>query len=188
MASRPRGPVPAGIYHVHTRTAGPVELFRDDVDRTVFCKHLVRRLKRSNWTCLAFCLMRTHYHLVLEVPDESLQAGMKCLNGHYAQEFNARHGRSGHLFGNRYRCRMVMTDAGLARCFRYVARNPVAAGVCRAPEGWYWSSYCDTVGLANEFPWVDSSRIRELFSDDPRRAMSAIRLYVEDAAVWDKAA
>jgi putative transposase len=185
MAAHPRGPLPAGIYHVGTRTAGPIELFKDDVDRTAFCNLLSRRLLRSKWTCLAFCLMSTHYHVLLDVPDDSLQAGMRCLNGHYAYTFNRRHARHGHLFGNRYFARPVLSDASLRRRFRYLALNPVRTGVCSTPGEWTWSSYRDTVTGVATYPFVDPARVIEVFGRDRIEAAELMREYVEYAPETD---
>jgi len=49
MARRPRGTVYPGIYHVTRRSAGPIEMFRDDVDRTDFCKRLEQTIVRFEW-------------------------------------------------------------------------------------------------------------------------------------------
>ena len=157
MPRMERGHVPAGIYHVNTRGAGPAPIFLDDEDRTMFCVQLVRTIVRMEWVCRAFCFMTTHYHLLLDVPTDTLSDGMQRLNGLYARAFNARHGRSGHLFGERYHDTPVETEEHLLQAVRYIVRNPVEAGLCRAPLDWYWSSYRDAIGAADEFPFVDSS-------------------------------
>jgi putative transposase len=87
-----------------------VPMFLDDDDRTHFCALFIRVLRRAGWACRAFCFMTTHYHLLLDVPAETLQAGMHRLNGLYAQGFNVRHDRSGHLFGDRYGHEPVESD------------------------------------------------------------------------------
>lgn len=101
VARQARGDLPEGTYHVTIRSAGPIPMFVDDADRNRFCRLLTARIRRNEWTCHAFCLMTTHYHLLLGVRANSLQPGMHRLNGQYAQGFNARHGRSGHLHGDR---------------------------------------------------------------------------------------
>jgi putative transposase len=172
MARRKRGDIPAGIYHVNTRGAGPAPIFRDDDDRTMFCSQLVRTIVGMGWICRAFCFMTTHYHLLVDVPAETLQPGMRRLNGNYARAFNLRHGRSGHLFGERYYDAYVETDQHMLAILRYFARNPVEAGMCATPSDWYWGSYRGCLGLADDFPFVDSSMFRDYFhsdADDMRR-------------------
>jgi REP element-mobilizing transposase RayT len=175
-----RGDLPAGIYHVTTRGAGPIPIFDDDEDRTWFCMQLTRSIAKLNWICHAFCLMTTHYHLLLEVPANSLQVGMRALNGGYAKRFNVRHGRNGHLFGRRYYCGEVESDGHLLQLLRYISRNPVRAGLASSPADWYWSSYRGCSGLDTEFPFVDSTRLRECFGADERRARELLRVFVEE--------
>ena len=90
-----RGPIAPGIYHVNRRSAGPIAMYRDDFDRTDFCKRLSRTIRKYGWKCHAFVLMTTHYHLLVEVDQDALQPGMHMLNSQYAQVFNRRWAREG---------------------------------------------------------------------------------------------
>lgn len=184
MPRQPRGPVPAGIYHVTMRSAGPIPLFRDDFDRTRMCNILARVIKKYEWCLHAFCLMDTHYHLLAETDfDDSLQPGMQALNGPYAQGFNARHGRWGHLRGDRYASKPVESIGHFLSVFRYIARNAPEAGMCEQPSDWLWSSYADTVGLLPRprFTFVDSSRLRDYFAARPGEVCEEMRRFVGDA-------
>jgi len=178
MPRQPRGPLEAGVYHVTTKSAGPIPLFADDTDRNDFCSRLSESVKRRRLTCIAFCLMTTHYHLIVEVAEDALQDAMKWLNGTYAQRFNRRHGRWGHLNGARYFCKLIESDLHMLRAFRYVALNPVAAGLCKRPQDWPWSSYGGTAGYARPFRFVDDRRIRDYF-EKGRSGLKALRNYVE---------
>jgi len=154
-------------------------MFRDNLDRADFCRRLARTIRRFDWTCHAFCLMPTHYHLLLDVPANHLQAGMHRLNGQYAQNFNRQHRRSGHLHGDRYHAEPVLTDGHMLYASRYIARNPVEAGMCASPADWLWSSYRGTAGLDGQFAFVDDSRIREYFGGDTEDALRLLRNFVE---------
>jgi putative transposase len=175
-----RGAVPAGIYHVNTKGAGPMDIFRDDEDRTMFCAQLIRTIVRMDWVCRAFCFMSTHYHLLLDVPAETLQPGMQRLNGFYARAFNLRHGRNGHLFGERYYDVMVESDEHFLQVVRYIALNPVEARLCAKPSDRYWGSYSDCVGLGNEFPFVDPSMFRDQLRTSHDDGLEEIRRFVGD--------
>ena len=181
MARRARGDVPAGTYHVTLRSAGPIPMFVDDYDRTLFCVLLARAIKAQNWICRAFCLMTTHYHLLLEVEHNALQPGMSRLNGPYAQRFNARHRRSGHLRGDRYHAVPVKSDGHMVHLVRYLARNPVEAGLCKAPSDWPWSSYRGSAELDRGFDFVDSSLLRAYFGHDRDDATQLLRSFVGDS-------
>jgi putative transposase len=155
-------------------------MFVDDDDRTDFCNRLARTIRKQAWHLRAFCLMTTHYHLLLEVEENRLQSGMQWLNGTYAQQFNRRHGRSGHLNGSRYSSTPVESERHLLRCFRYIALNPVVAGLCERPQDWLWSSYRGTATYAPGFPFVEDKPIRELFGSGPK-ALEMLRAFVEEA-------
>jgi REP element-mobilizing transposase RayT len=179
MARQARGDVPDGTYHVTTRTAGPVALFLDDTDRVDFCRRLAKTIRRFTWTCRAFCLMPTHYHLLIDVPANNLQVGMHRLNGQYAQNFNRQHIRSGHLHGDRYHAEPVLTDGHMLHAFRYIVRNPVEAGLCSSPGDWLWSSYRGTAGLDGAYAFVDDAPIREYFGGESDEALRLLRNFVE---------
>ena len=73
-----------------------------------------------NWRCHANCLMTNHYHLVVETPEANLSKGMRQLNGVYAQRFNRRHNRVGHVFQGRPSVILVDKDSYLMELARYV--------------------------------------------------------------------
>ena len=155
-------------------------MFIDDFDRTMFCNLLAGAVRKLQWVCHAFVLMTTHFHLLLEVEDDVLQPGMQSLNGPYAQRFNARHGRWGHLRGDRYSARPVESEGHMLHAWRYIARNPVEAGLCKLPSDWVWGSYRGCTGLEKEFPFVDSSKIRGCFSSDRDTACRLLREFCGD--------
>jgi putative transposase len=94
----------------------------------------------------AYCLMRNHFHLVLETPQPNLVFGMKWLLGVYTKRFNIRHKLCGHLFAGRYKA-LVVEGSGngyLRTVGDYVHLNPVRAGMLPAEaalESFQWSSY-----------------------------------------------
>jgi REP element-mobilizing transposase RayT len=83
--------------------------------------------------------MTTHYHLLVETTQDELSRGMQQLNGRYAQSFNARHDRRGHLFEGRFKAYSVEGDRYLQEASRYILDNPVRAGLCERCDQWPWS-------------------------------------------------
>jgi putative transposase len=135
-----RSDLPDGVFHVTARGVAGTAVFRDDEDRRLFLGLLGRTVDRHDWTCYAFCLMGTHYHLVVRATRKDVSAGIQWLNGTYAQSFNRRHERWGHLFGARFGSWVVERDERFAATCRYVLENPVRAGLCARPEDWPWSA------------------------------------------------
>jgi REP element-mobilizing transposase RayT len=156
-------------------------MFRDDFDRTDFCNLLARTISRFEWICHSFVLMTTHYHLLLEVQDDALQPGMHALNGPYAQEFNRRWGRTGHLRGSPYSAKRIRDPMQFLGCVRYIARNPVEAGLCQRPGDWIWGSYRRCAGYDDVgFSFVTDEVVLATLHDDRTKAIRLLRLLVED--------
>jgi putative transposase len=146
--ARPLRPEAAGrIFHVTARSTWGRELFVTDADRQDFLKLLERVVGRYRWHCLAWCLMGTHYHLIVRTPKPNLGRGMRDLNGTYARRFNERHGRFGSVFAERYADRVIRSEEHFAKALQYVALNPVWARLASRPEHWRWSSHAALAGL-----------------------------------------
>jgi putative transposase len=126
--------VPGGVYHVTARGTGPIEIYRDDVDRRCFMHWLATVERRFAWIRRALCLMGTHYHLLVETREPNLSAGMHQLNGLYARLFNTRHSRVGALFQSRFHATLVESQEHVDAAVHYIAANPVRAGSAPAPR------------------------------------------------------
>jgi len=141
MARRLRSDLPDGFFHVTARGVDGTAIVRDDEDRHGFLELLADAAGHYRWRCHAFCLMDNHYHVVLEATQEDLSNGMHRMNGVHAQRFNLRHGRRGHLFGDRFASWVIATEDHLFAACRYVLENPVRAGLCERPQDWPWGAY-----------------------------------------------
>jgi putative transposase len=139
MARANRVQPAGGYFHVVARAVPGQPLFRDDVDRRVFLEPMNRVTRRRGWQLWAYCLMTTHYHVVVATPEADLSRGMQYVNGVYALRFNRRWDRFGHLFAERFASRLIESEEYLYEACRYVFDNPVRAGLCDAPAKWPWS-------------------------------------------------
>jgi putative transposase len=126
---------------VYARGNDRRRIFGGDRDRREYLRLLGRIVERHAWLCLAYCLMDNHVHLLLETPEPNLDVGMRRFHGTYAQEFNERHGRSGHLFQGRYGAVRLKYPGQVPTAAAYIAANPVEAGLCADPADWPWSSH-----------------------------------------------
>jgi len=181
MPRAPRSFHGPGFFHITTRGDRREEVFFDERDYARFVEILDDVVRRYRWRCFAYCLMPNHYHLLIEVRDESLSDGMRLLNGKYAQWFNRRHGFVGHVFQERYYAGNVETDYHLLETTRYIVVNPVRAGLCRAAGDWRWSSYRACVGKTPrpEFLVVDWLLVQ--FRPNLKLARAAYETFVREA-------
>ena len=108
---RPLRPeAPGRTFHLTSRAVFGRELFLDDTDRRDFMRLLARTTRRYGWQLMGWCLMGTHYHLLVRTPIANLGVGMRDLNGSYARRFNERHGRYGSVFAERYADRVIRSQ------------------------------------------------------------------------------
>ena len=157
-------------------------IYRDDVDRRHFLTLLDDVVARHDWACHAFVLMSTHYHLVVRIVEPDLALGMQRLNSCYAQHFNRRHGETGHRFERRYHSALVETDAHAIELVRYLALNPVRAGVCQDPGAWPWSSYTALIRGSTIPGCLAKEWLLTYFGRDRARAFRRLQSFVRDVS------
>lgn len=147
--SRPLRILAAGaLYHVVARGNAKMTIYDDDVDRSRFLTILETVVERYRIECHAYCLMSNHYHAVIGTPEPNLSLAMQYLNGVYAQWWNGRHARVGHVLQGRFKAQLIQREGYFLEACRYVVLNPVRAGLLTKVEDWAWSSYTATAGLS----------------------------------------
>jgi REP element-mobilizing transposase RayT len=134
------------MYHVMSRGDQRDDIFLSDVDRHDFIKTLAEACDKTGWQVHAFCLMRNHYHLVLETPNANLVAGMAWLQGSYTIRLNNRHKLTGHVVSGRYKAQLVEGSGNgyLGTACDYVHLNPVRASLLAPTDrllAYPWSSF-----------------------------------------------
>jgi REP-associated tyrosine transposase len=180
MARALRSLEPGGIYHVILRGVNGETIFVTTADRLHFLTLLGRAVGRYGWSCQSYCLLGNHLHLLVQTPEPNLSRGMHWLNGAYAQSFNRKHQRYGHLLADRFTAVAVLTDGHLLKVTRYIAMNPVEAGLCPRPQDWEWSSYGATIGCRPPVSFLDREALLERFGRTPAVAIRALRAFVEE--------
>jgi REP element-mobilizing transposase RayT len=83
--------------------------------------------------------MTNHFHLLVETSLDDLSTGMHRLQGPYAQRFNMKYGRVGHLFQERFHTWVIRDERHFARTLEYISNNPVVAGLCETAADWQWT-------------------------------------------------
>ena len=141
MARALRDDYPGALHHVFLRGVDRMPIVRDSLDYQRFVEFLEGAAARTGIECHGWTVMPNHYHLIVGSPDGTLSRGMHWLNSQHARLFNQRHNRVGHLFQGRFGSRVITSDADLLGIVRYLALNPVRAGLVEDPTDWKWSSY-----------------------------------------------
>ena len=139
---------------MYSRGDDRIPIFRRALDYRHFLEILATGLDRFTVECLTYCLLPNHFHLLVIPNPHSVSRLMHQVNGTYAQWFNRRHGRVGHLTQGRFGARIIDENEYLLTALRYIAMNPVAAGLVKRPENWPWSSYRAIAGLGEAAPFL----------------------------------
>ena len=171
---------PGCFWHITSRGNAKGDIVLGDSDRDLFLTLLGNAVTRYHWILYAYALMTNHYHLVLETTQPTLSSGMHWLNAAYAQAFNRRHGRVGHLFQGRFKAFLVDKENYFLEVVRYVVLNPVRAGMVRTPEECRWTSYPATVGDAAAPDWLPLDRVLISFGGDTPLGRSRFRHFVAE--------
>lgn len=121
------------------------DIFQRQEDADLFTRTLGEMCVRNGAVVHAWCLMRNHYHLLLETPQGNLSDAMKWFQGTFTQRYNARHKLWGHLFHGRYKAKLIDdTDLSYFRTVsEYIHLNPADAGLVKPGKlsDYPWSSY-----------------------------------------------
>ncbi len=130
-------------------------------------------------TCdvISWVIMPNHAHILLKAYDgSSLSDIMKRIKGVSARRINEALDRKGKVWQSDYFDRHIRDAKHFSNALRYIENNPVKAGLCRAPEDWYYSSAHRNADTRNADPRNADTPVRFLnpeesllnVSDDPQ--------------------
>jgi putative transposase len=136
------------VYHVLNRANARVRIFKKSKDYEAFEGVLGEAVARVRMRLLAYCVMPSHWHLVLwPRADGDLSRFVGWLTLTHTQRWHANRESvgSGHVYQGRFKSFLVEEDEHFLTVCRYVEGNPLRAGMCGRVEQWRWSSYWRTV-------------------------------------------
>ena len=165
MARSVRIQAPELIRHVISRGNARQTVFLDDRDYRQFIHLLGDVVTECKIECWNYCVMPNHYHATLQPTLPNLSEAVRRLNSAYAQWWNKRHDRVGHVFQGRFKDQIVDREEYLLTLTRYVVMNPVRARLVQTPDAWRWSSYRATIGMCHPPPFLATTRTLSLFGN-----------------------
>jgi len=165
MARKPRIHYSGALYHVMLRGNAKQTIFTEAVEYQQFEKILAQGLEVHQVKLHAYCWMKNHVHLALQVTETPLSKLMQSLSQRYTVWFNHRHERVGHLFQGRYKDILVDSDQYLLELIRYIHLNPVRANLVADPANYSYSSHRAYSGLVAAPPWLTLDWGQSQFED-----------------------
>ena len=186
MPRPPRAQVAGGLYHVTAHSNLGRLVFQDNTERMQFLDVLDDRVARCSWSVRAYCLLSTHYHLLVATAQPDLSDGMQYLNGRFAQWANWHRSERSHVFEGRFKSVLVETVSHAMEVHRYIALNPVRAGLVRDPTEWAWSSVRATLGLESAPALLDVQAVLDEFGATKATARRRLRAFLRDGLAADR--
>jgi REP element-mobilizing transposase RayT len=156
------------------------DIFADKEDRLIFIELLKEARGMWNLQVASYCLLRNHYHLLLQTPDGNLSRSMRHLGGIYTQCYNRKHKADGPLFRGRYKAILVDSDSYLLGLVRYIHRNPLRAGITEKLEGYVWSSHRGYLRKDAQWDWLHKEFVLSVLEPDKNKRKKAYKKFMTE--------
>ena len=180
MSRKAREKSSKSMYHVICRSISEVNLFEYDDDKDYYLQLLKKYSDKKHCSIYAYCIMSNHVHLFINPKGFDISSFMLSLNTSYAQYFNKKHQRHGHLFQGRFLSKIVKNDIYLLTLSAYIHNNAKDIPGYDGKEEYYkYSSYGIYLGtIKDNLNLVDTGFILNMFSENPGLAATKFRSFV----------
>jgi len=157
--------LPAQFYHVYSQGNNHEIIFKERTDYLNFLNSVRKKiLPKGDIVC--YCLMPNHYHFLLyttiqgcksiqlgNIISQEISNAFRLLNSGYANKFNKKYNRSGSLFRQKTKFKLLNNNSQQVDypfiCFNYIHQNPLKAGLVKKMEDWEFSSFRDYLKTRN---------------------------------------
>lgn len=165
-------------YHIIVRSIARTPLYFEDKDKDYFLNLIKEYQKEFGFRVYGYCLMTTHGHLIISANGADISKIMKSINQSYAQYFNRKYDRHGHVFWDRFKSLIVKDDRQLITLSAYVHNNPKDMKKYKqCVERYKYSSLGFYLGIRGDsFGILDKDFVMDLFSEDTDKAR---KLYLQ---------
>lgn len=160
-------------FHIYNRGVNRRIIYKDKEDYQFFEQLFARHLGakpvgdakgreylwfRPQVDLLAYCLMPTHFHLLMYQKDDDIAISklLQSICTAYTMYFNKKYKRRGPLYENNFRASHITSDSYLLHISRYIHLNP------KNYMSWPYSSYDDYVNIPSK-DWLKVEPLLELF-------------------------
>jgi putative transposase len=154
MARLPRLVVANHLHYLIAQAHHQQVLFVDETDYQRFLSALADAARQYRVALHAYVLLPDRVH-VLATPSDTLGLSkmMQAVGRIYVPYFNARHQRTGSLWGGRFRATVLDAVSYFNDCAHLIEYLPVQSGVSQDMAAYPWSSYPHHAGLQRQ-PWL----------------------------------
>ena len=137
-------------YHLFNRGSNKCDIFLDQEDYFFYLKKIKIYKEKYEIEFVNYSLSGNHYHYtVKQLSDISVSKFMHILHTSYVYYFNRKYARSGPLFQDRYKQRIISKMEYLTWLSAYINGNNEIHKNVKKSENWQYSSYLDYAGRRN---------------------------------------
>jgi REP element-mobilizing transposase RayT len=170
------------LHHIILRGIEKRRIFGDDLDRENLVSRMGQLALETKTKIYAWSLLTNHAHLLIRTGPEGLPQYMRRLLTGYAQEYNRRHKRYGHLFQNRYKSIVCEEDVYFQELVRYIHLNPLRAALVQnlvQLDRYPWSGHGVLMGKV-KYSWQDADYVLSWFGKKVGQARRTYHRYVSE--------
>ncbi|MFH2103562.1 MAG: transposase [Chloroflexota bacterium] len=190
---------PGQYYHLYNRGNNRQAIAFEAANYLYFLRG-VKKYLRPAAEIVAYCLMPTHYHILVRVKTQTSEVqtsevlktsevsrqvsrAMQKFLISYTKAINKRFERVGALFQGQFQAKPIQNYGHLLNLCVYIHANPVKDGLVDAPEDWIYSNYLEWMGERNG-TLVDREFIAEHFNS-PAEYRALVMDYVKTRSLPD---
>ena len=142
MPRKPRYLSNKKYFHVMTQGVNKSYILDNEIDIKHYIKTMYKIKSKYSLDIIAYCIMNNHTHMLINTEKvEVLSQFMQRINTIYAQYYNYKYKRVGHLFRDRFKTQEIYDENQLLNCIKYIFNNPVKAGMCSHASEYPYSNY-----------------------------------------------
>jgi REP element-mobilizing transposase RayT len=181
MPRQSRIDTPGALHHIMARGIEGGKIYRNNYDREHFLERLEKILKETKTSCYAWALIPNHFHLLLRTGPIPITTVMRRLLTGYAQWYNHRYQRQGHVFQNRYKSILCQEEKYFLELIRYIHLNPIRAKIVKDLDILGSYKYCGHSVIMGKVrnEWQDITAVLVMFGEKKSPARRAYNTFVE---------
>ncbi len=168
LPRQPRRKSHSNVYHCMLRGINKQDIFFEKEDYLKF-QDIIRKTREIYlYQLYSYVLMPNHIHLEIKDEGQKISQIIHSIATRYANYFNKKYERKGHVFESRFRSKNVENTFYMLNLVRYIHQNPLKAGISKMEE-YKWSSYFEyfkSVEVREKDKIVDTEEILEMFLPD----------------------
>ena len=138
-----------GIYHAFNRGIDSRKVFLCSEDKNVFLSIIASVQNIYNFRLYCYCIMDTHYHLIFHDTGLLMSFIIGLIQEIYAKYYNAKYKKTGPLFENPFKSRIILDEIYFFTLISYVENNPVEANLVKHFTLYPWNSEIENFSRLN---------------------------------------